>query len=243
MLSIFGVIMRRKIGSTNIIGVIAIICIIIAAGGTYFFTSYLKQAEIDNLKSNYDSEKNQYETDISGLNSQITDLEEILNEDNQDYIKNMVNGLRDYSNGDSYYAQSVAYETEASDYYDFDSFYTAALYYGYASYDYEWASENYSSAKAYFDVAIQKAPNNKTKQLAETYSSLSEIYTDAFLEYSKAMDDYFSTCSYYDENDYSSGNIYLDMGNEHIEEYNDLIEPAEDLENDLETILENFDLI
>jgi len=235
--------MRRKIGSVNIISVVAILCIISSAGATYFLVGQIKQSEIDNLKSQYETERNQYENEISTLNSQIASLEKILNEDSQNYVKNMINGLRDYSNGDYYYGGGMAYSIEAHDCYDLDSFYIAFLYYLSASQSYDSAVENYSSAKTYFDEAIENASNNKTRRVAEIYSSLSDTYAKAFSELSEAYTDFSDACWYYDQNDYNTGNFKLELYNEHIETYNDLIEPISGLEDDLNTLLENFDII
>ena len=88
--------MRRESGSSTIIGIIAIICIVIAAGGSYFFANYLKEAEIENLKSNYEIEKNQYETEISTLNNQISNLQNTLDEENPLFVKSTVKEFRAY---------------------------------------------------------------------------------------------------------------------------------------------------
>lgn len=235
--------MRKEYGITSTIAIIAIVCIVIASVGTYFFVSNMKQAEIDNLKNNYNTEKNNYEGQITNLNNQINDLEKTLNEDNQNYVKNMVDGLRNYSNGDYYYGGAISYTIEADDYYSLDSFYTAYLYYLSASWFYDWAAQNYSTAKTYFDEAIQYAPNNKTQQIVELYSSISKIYSDAFTEYSKVLEDLSNACYSYDEGDYTTGGLYIDMSNDHLEDYNDLIEPLADLENDLKLLLEDFTII
>ncbi len=235
--------MKNKIGSVSVVGIVAILCVASSASATFFLVGQIKQSEIDNLKSNYNSEKNQYETEITDLGTQIGGLEKILNEDNQKYVKQMVNGLRAYSDGEYYYGLATGYKIEARDYYDLDSFYTAFLYYYFASIYYQDSSNNYSSAKMFFDGAKENASNNKTRKIAETYSSLSDANADAFSEFSKAYEDLSDACWYYDENDYTTGNFKLELSNEHIETYNDLIEPISDLDDDLTLILKNFDLL
>lgn len=155
----------------------------------------------------------------------------------------MINGLKAYSNGDYYFGLARGYDIEASDYYDMDSLYTAYLYYLYASWYYEDSSNNYSSAKIFFDEAKENALNNKTRKIAEIYSSLSDANAEAFSELSKAYEDISDACWYYDENDYTTGNFKLELYNEHIETYNDLLEPVSDLEDDLTVLLENFELL
>lgn len=234
---------KNKVGSVSIVGIVAILCIASSAGATYFLVGQIKQSEIDNLKSNYNSEKNQYETEITDLNTQIGGLEKILNEDNQKYVKQMVNGLKAYSNGDYYLGLAMGYYIEASDYYDLNSFYTAFLYYYFASIYHQDSSNNYSSAEMFFDEAKENASNNKTRKIAETYSSLSDVNAVAFSEASKAYEDLSEACWYYNENDYTTGGFYYELYSEHFETYNDLLEPVLGLEDELTLILENFELL
>lgn len=234
--------MNNKIKYLCII-ILLILSIIISSYSTYFFINQMKQVEIDDLQNNYETEKNQYKINITNLNIQIDDLQNILNENNESnkkYVEMMIKGFNEYSNGENNLGFAGTNDFFANEYYEQYSFYDAFLYFLVSSIWYEEASNNYSSAMIFFDNAKENALNNKTYEIAEFYSKLCDASVKVYNEMAEAYEDFSDACWYFDENNYDTGNFYLELCNEHLKTYNSLIEILNDIEDELIVILENF---
>jgi len=222
-----------KVGSLGIIIVVLVLCIAGSVGATYFLVGQIKQSEIDNLK-------NQHEAEISDLSSQIENLQNTLNVDNPNYIKQMTKGLQMYSSGDYYEGTAISDNIDANNYYETQDYSLASTHALYASWAYDWASDNYSKAKPFFQEAEKYAPNNNALKLAQLFANLTEFSAQKNSELSDAYEDFSTACDYYYNNNYDMGGLYIDNMNEHIEDSNSYFESYDDCLTDIDNLLEIF---
>lgn len=211
---------------------IVILCIVGSAGATYFFVDRMKQSEISNITS-------QFETEKSELNQQILSFQSI-DLDNHRYNRQMTKGFIDYmlARHNQGYADSD-YESAGLNY-DISYFEIAESYADSADIIYGYASTSYSDAKAFFDNAIDYATSNNTRDLATLFSELCYIEYQIASEMHEANEYFSSACNCYYNDWWALGDTEIERMNEHIEARDNLIPTQNDLWSDINALLENF---
>ena len=211
---------------------IVILCIVGSAGATYFFVDRMKQSEISNITS-------QFETEKSELNQQILSFQSI-DLDNHRYNRQMTKGFIDYMLARENQGYANADYESAGLNYDISYFEIAESYADSADIIYGYASTSYSDAKAFFDNAIDYATSNNTRDLATLFSELCYIEYQIASEMHEANEYFSSACNCYYNGWWELGDTEIERMNEHIEEHDDLIPTQNDVWSDINALLENF---
>lgn len=196
---------------TTIIAVVFVLCIVNTAIITYYFG----------------------ENEISGST---------MENSWQDYDKMMTKGWKAYSEalGNSAYA-GLSYDDATVFYDDPELAYSwVKLYADRADTYYIYSSDNYRTAKAYFNQAKNIAPNYKTFQLTQLYVNVCDIGAELMDEMHQACEYFSSACGYYGNEWWDVGDNELEKMNEYIVNHDELVPDFNDYLSDIEALLETF---
>ena len=233
----------RKVNIFSIFGVIIIVSIIVSAYAGYYYSGEMKDSEISGLTSEYNSEKEIMKLQIESLENQKENLKEEIEESETNrikYEKLMFKGTRKNVQGDYLYGYAAADFESASMYYDISYLEDAKIFYDSADTTYASSNNFYKEAEAYFEDAIEYAPNDDMKELAmlsKNESMYAALVTSALHQNCEYMS---SACDAYNNGNYPIGDEQLDIANTFIDEHDSLIPSYENATTAINSLLDTL---
>jgi len=189
------------------------------------------------LEYNYTTEMHQLENERNNTLNQLTSVTSSFNSyetDTESYVRHIKNGFSDLEVADLNQGYGEAYYIEATDDYEIALFYLASLYAGYADVYYGYAYGLCELAEGHFKQAVNNAPSEHLKNLASLYVSYADYGSQINSEMHQANEYFASACSYFDLENYETGNSEIEEMNKHIIEHDRLVPLFNDVLADIE---------